>query len=160
MTKQIKEISFTEYKSEDEIPKLELSLMIEARRAALSSYSPHSNFQVGAALRLDDGTILLGSNQENAAYPSGLCAERVALFYFGANYPTNKITHMAVAAKRGREEDYLPVTPCGACRQVMLEYENKQKEPFSFIMKTDSNRWLKFASCSLLLPFSFDENSL
>jgi len=160
MDKRTKQIIYTEYTSEEEIPKVELELMIKAREAALNSYSPHSNFQVGAAIRLDDGTVLTGSNQENAAYPSGLCAERVALFYFGANKTSNIITHMAVAAKRGDEEQYLPVTPCGACRQVMLEYENKQKESFAFIMKTDTEKWVKFDDCQSLLPFSFDENSL
>lgn len=154
------EDSYINYNSVDELTNEEKELLEAARKACLSSYSPYSNFQVGAAIRLSSGKIIIGSNQENAAYPSGLCAERVALFHVGSNFPNHHILQIAVAAKRAEEETYLPVTPCGGCRQVMLEYENKQKSPIEVIMRSDKNNWIKTKSAKVLLPFSFDRNSL
>lgn len=160
VTKTIQNDSFEEFNSEEELSINDVELLTEARKACETSYSPYSNFQVGAAVRLSDGTIVIGSNQENAAYPSGLCAERVALFHIGANYIGKSIKSIAVAAKRADQDFYLPVTPCGSCRQVMLEFEQKQENPISFIMRSGENSWIKTHSCKVLLPFSFDKNSL
>ncbi|MTI19922.1 cytidine deaminase [Fulvivirga sp. RKSG066] len=160
LTKTLKNESYTEYQSEKELPQEDIELLQHARDACKSSYSPYSNFQVGVAVRLGSGKIVRGSNQENAAYPSGLCAERVALFHVGSNYPNEKILQIAVAAKRAEESEFLPVTPCGSCRQVMLESENKQDQPIEFIMRSGKNSWIKTQSCKILLPFSFDASSL
>lgn len=156
----IKSDFFIEYQSEQDLEPKDAELLKKAREAALTSYSPYSNFQVGAAIRLEDNQIILGSNQENAAYPSGLCAERVALFSIGANFPDKKIKQIAVAAKRKEDTTYLPVTPCGGCRQVMIEFEHKQNQPIEFIMRSGKQSWIKTRSCEVLLPFSFDKNSL
>lgn len=152
--------SYKVFKGEEELDSSDIELLQAARKASLTSHSPYSNFQVGAALRLSNGRIVVGSNQENAAYPSGLCAERVALFHFGANYQEEKIIQIAVAAKRADEEFFLPVTPCGGCRQVMLEYEKKQNAPIEVLMRSEENTWIKTSSAKTLLPFSFDKNSL
>lgn len=156
----LNEDSYFNYSNIDELTSEERELLEAARKACFTSHSPYSNFQVGAAIRLASGKIIVGSNQENAAYPSGLCAERVALFHVGANFSDEQILQIAVAAKRADEEIYLPVTPCGGCRQVMLEYENKQKAPIEVIMRSDKNNWIKTRSAKVLLPFSFDKNSL
>ena len=160
VTKTLPSESFEEFNSESDLSKNDSALLKEAREACNTSYSPYSNFQVGAAVRLSDDTIVRGSNQENAAYPSGLCAERVALFTIGANYQNKTIKAIAVAAKRFGEEQFLPITPCGSCRQVMLEFEQKQSEPIAFIMRSGETSWIKTKSCKVLLPFSFDKNSL
>ncbi|MEP2773453.1 MAG: cytidine deaminase [Fulvivirga sp.] len=160
VTKTIQNDSFEEFNSEEELSTDDVELLTEARKACETSYSPYSNFQVGAAVRLSNGTIIRGSNQENAAYPSGLCAERVALFHIGANYKGESIKSIAVAAKRAEQDFFLPVTPCGSCRQVLLEFEQKQENPIEFIMRSGENSWIKTNSCKVLLPFSFDKNSL
>lgn len=160
VTKTIQNDSYEEFNSEKDLSVADIELLQEARDACKTSYSPYSNFQVGAAVRLADNTIVRGSNQENAAYPSGLCAERVALFSIGANYQGKTIKSIAVAAKRADQEFFLPVTPCGSCRQVMLEFEQKQSDPIEFIMRSGENSWIKTKSCKVLLPFSFDKNSL
>lgn len=160
VTKTLQNDSYQEYASEDELSANDIELLKEARKACQTSYSPYSHFQVGAAVRLSDNTIVRGSNQENAAYPSGLCAERVALFNIGANHSGKTIKSIAVAAKREEDEFFLPVTPCGSCRQVMLEFEHKQSEPIEFIMRSGENSWIKTKTCKVLLPFSFDKNSL
>ncbi|MDX1627524.1 MAG: cytidine deaminase [Fulvivirga sp.] len=152
--------NYLTFSSEAELSKEERALLQAAKNASKNSYSPYSGFQVGAAIRLSNGKIVEGSNQENAAYPSGLCAERVALFHASSNYNGEKITQITVAAKREDEEVYLPVTPCGGCRQVMLEFENKQASPIEVILRTGENTWIKTSSAKLLLPFSFDKNSL
>jgi len=159
-TKTLSDNTYIAYSSESELNDKDLELLKAARNACASSYSPYSNFQVGAAVRLANNEIILGSNQENAAYPAGLCAERVALFHIGANFANEKILQIAVAAKRANEDHFLPVTPCGSCRQVMIEFENKQHAPIEFIMRSGENSWIKTNSCRILLPFSFDEKSL
>ena len=127
-------------------------LVALATKCADSAYAPYSNFFVGTALKLDDGTIVKGNNQENAAYPSGLCAERVALFSASANYPNVGIDTIAVYARPTKGET--PVSPCGSCRQVMSEYENKQDRPIRVLLVNDLNV-LEFTSSLDLLPLHF-----
>jgi cytidine deaminase len=135
-------------------------LTIEAQKVAENAYAPYSNFLVGAALLLEDGSIVKGNNQENAAYPSGLCAERTALFYYGSLNNRQNIKKIAVTARKADNLEYLNVTPCGACRQVMSEYENKQDISIEVWMQSDNNSWILCQSVADLLPFMFSSKSL
>ena len=125
---------------------------IEAQKG---SYAPYSNFNVGAAVRLEDGTIVKGANQENAAYPSGLCAERTAMFAAGATYPGVPMTTLAIVGGFGFTLSETPCTPCGGCRQVMAEYQTAGKRPLSVIMFGTEMTW-KFEKVDDILPFIFD----
>lgn len=135
-------------------------LVNKAKEAAEKAYAPYSNFLVGAALLLEDGTIIVGNNQENAAYPSGLCAERTALFYFGSLNSGKKIKKIAVTARKRNDKNFIAVTPCGACRQVMSEFENIQIDNIEVLMQSDNDNWLLCHSVSDLLPFTFSSKSL
>ena len=114
--------------SQDELESEDLKLVNAAKEATAGSWSPYSGFRVGAALRLDDGTVVTGSNQENAAYPSGLCAERTALFTAGHAHPGKAVTALAIAARNDKGYTAQPITPCGACRQVLAETEQAEIE--------------------------------
>jgi cytidine deaminase len=132
----------------------------KAKDAATHAYAPYSKFLVGAAVLLDDGTIVTGTNQENAAYPSGMCAERVALFAAVAQHPDKTISKIAVVAKRKGGKEVLPATSCGPCRQVMLEFEQRQDKPIEIIMQNMDHHWVKAPSAESLLPFCFTKASL
>lgn len=147
------------YKNFEEIPEEEKKLIIKAEQATQNSYAPYSNFNVGAALLLDDGSTVIGANQENAASPAGLCAERVALFSFMNSYSLKKVKKIAVTARKENTATFLPVSPCGGCRQVMLEQEQIQNNNIEVLFKTNGN-WIKVSTISTLLPFSFDKNTL
>jgi len=125
-----------------------------------SSHSPYSKFKVGTAILLADNQIVLGSNQENVAYPSGLCAERVALFTIGANYPGAVIKSMAITAQTENFKIENPVTSCGACLQVMAEYEKKQNEPIDVLFYCIDGAIIKVKGVKSLLPFVFVEDRL
>lgn len=131
-----------------------------AKDAASHAYAPYSRFLVGAAVLLEDGSIITGTNQENAAYPSGMCAERVALFAAAATHPEKKIIKIAVVAKRKGGKEILPATSCGPCRQVMLEFEQRQENKIEVVMQSQEHQWIKAASAESLLPFSFTKESL
>lgn len=160
LTNQSIESNFSTYNTESELDKEDLDLIERAREASESSYSPYSNFQVGAALLLENNEVLLGSNQENSSYPAGLCAERVALFHAGAIHGKKTIKKIAVTAKKRGSNNFVPVTPCGSCRQVMLEYEIKQNSPIEVIMQVSENKWVKTLSTAVLLPFCFNKSAL
>ena len=148
-------INYTEYDSVKEMSKEDQELVKAALEAQKGSYSPYSKFQVGAALRLVDGTIVKGANQENAAYPSGLCAERTAMFWASANYPDVAFDTLAIA---GADHGVLcesPASPCGSCRQVMAEYQKKYGRPLKTIW-VGSKRIRKFENVDDILPFIFD----
>ena len=148
-------IHYEEFASVGEMTPEDQELVAMALEAQKGSYSPYSRFQVGAALRLADGTIIKGANQENAAYPSGLCAERTALFYAGANYPDVAADSLAIA---GSDKGVLcesPASPCGACRQVMAETQKRFGRPLKTIW-VGSKRIRKFQSVDDILPFIFD----
>ena len=153
-SKEIK-IAYQEYGSLDELVPKDRELAEAAIKATEGSYAPYSRFNVGAAVRLDSGLIVKGSNQENAAYPSGLCAERTAMFYAGANYGDKAITAIAVAASQNGVLLASPVSPCGACRQVMAEYQKKGGRPITIIL-VGADRTLRFSSVDALLPLIFD----
>lgn len=135
-------------------------LVDRAKAACLTSYAPYSHFSVGAAVALDNGDIVSGSNQENAAYPSGTCAERCTLFYANARYPQTPVNAIAIAAI-GTDGAYTscPITPCGACRQVLIETEHRFGRPMRVLLYGTSKIYL-IDSCSSLLPFQFNSDSL
>ena len=153
-------ISFEQYSGISELPENDKELCENAERALATSYSPYSKFRVGTAIRLSSGEIILGSNQENLAYPSGLCAERVALFAIGSNQPDSIIESMAITAQTDNFEITKPVTSCGGCLQVMAEFERKQTTPIAVIFYCLNGEVLKVPSVKSLLPFSFVEDRL
>ncbi len=160
MTNHEIKISFKEYNSINELPASDQTLCAEAVKAMENSHSPYSKFRVGAALRLKSGKIIYGSNQENVAYPSGLCAERVALFYWGANHPDDPIESMAITAHTDEFKLLKPVTSCGSCLQVLAEYEKKQNQPVKIILYCkDGPTWVANGIESFL-PFLFFEDRL
>ncbi|HOZ83355.1 MAG TPA: cytidine deaminase [Bacteroidia bacterium] len=152
--------SYEEYNSLNELPADYKSLMLEAHEAAETAYAPYSDFHVGAAVLLANGEIIKGSNQENAAYPSGLCAERVAVFASAVQYPGVKIIAIAVTAMPGSQEEPVMASPCGACRQVMAEYEHLYHQDIKFIMYGSENKIIVLDSIKALLPFSFNSDQL
>ena len=160
MTEHEIKIAFKEYNTLNELNQLEQDLCLEAVKALDNSYSPYSKFKVGAALRLQSGKIIYGSNQENVAYPSGLCAERVALFHWGANHPHDPIVAMAVTASSNDFEILQPVTCCGSCLQVMAEVEKKQNHPFEIILFCKDGPVWVMDGVDSFLPFLFFENRL
>lgn len=152
--------SFSVYDSASELPEPVRLLMQKAVEARKKAYAPYSNFRVGAALLLDNGEVVQGSNQENAAYPSGLCAERVAVFHAGAVYPEAKILQMAISAASDNKLVDAPIPPCGACRQSISEYEFKQDTPIEIYFMGETGKVLKSDSLKNLLPLVFDKNFL
>lgn len=135
-------------------------LMNQAVEIRKKAYAPYSQFRVGAALLLDNGKIVLGSNQENAAYPSGLCAERVAIFHAGSVYPDAKILKIAITAASDTNQTTAPIPPCGSCRQSIAEYEIKQETPIEIYFMGEIGEVYKSASLKNLLPFMFDKKFL
>lgn len=129
-------------------------LIEQAKAATQKSYAPYSNFCVGAAARLKDGTVVIGNNQENAAFPSGLCAERTALFYANANYPDAPVTDLAVAAYTHGHFLKAPIPPCGACRQVILGVEERYGNPIRILLYGESGTYI-VDSIKTLLPLQF-----
>lgn len=143
----------------EECSEIEKKLIDEAKRATQSAYAPYSNFHVGAAVLLQNGRIVTGSNQENAAYPSGLCAERTAMFYANARYPGQKVEAIAIAAFYKGEFTKSTTAPCGACRQVLLEVENRFGQPFKILMYSQEGIYVT-TGIRELLPMSFGEEML
>ncbi|WP_374957701.1 cytidine deaminase [Gilvibacter sp.] len=135
-------------------------LMQKAIAAREQAYAPYSKFKVGAAVALENGVIVIGSNQENAAYPTGLCAERVAVFSAGANHPGVTITQIAITAAASDYELSEPVTSCGACRQALLEYEHKQDSAIEIFFMGASGTVVKTKSVANLLPLNFNSSYL
>jgi len=152
--------SFSVFDSLHELPEDIQQLMDEAVATRKKAYAPYSKFRVGAALLLDNGKTVIGSNQENAAYPSGLCAERVAVFHSGAVYPEAKILKMAITAASDTNTTTAPIPPCGACRQSIAEYEFKQGTPIEIYFMGETGAIYKSDSLKNLLPFMFDKNFL
>ncbi len=160
----MKEISittqFSVFDSIEELPIDIQNLMEQAVAMRKTAYAPYSKFRVGTALLLDNGQLVLGSNQENAAYPSGLCAERVAVFHSGALYPDAKILKMAITAASDTNTTTAPIPPCGSCRQSIAEYEIKQESPIEIYFMGEVGAIYKSASLKNLLPFMFDKKFL
>lgn len=148
------------YDSLDELSKEVRGLMEKAIEVRNNAYAPYSKFNVGAALLLDNGEIISGSNQENASYPSGLCAERTAIYYAGATYPKAQILRMAITAASQNQKTTSPIPPCGACRQAIAEYEVKQKRPIEIYFMGEVGAVAKSNSLANLLPLIFDSSAL
>ena len=144
-----------EYESLDQLEAEDKTLAQAAIEATALSYAPYSNFNVGAAVMFEDGEIIKGSNQENAAYPSGLCAERTALFYASSSRPDAAMTALAIAAGQNGVLCATPATPCGACRQVMAQYQIKSGRPMRVLLVGAEKIW-RFEKVDDLLPLIFD----
>ena len=159
MTSKEIRIVYNEYESLDQLDPRDRELAQAAIEATKSSYAPYSHFNVGAAVRLDNGEIIKGSNQENAAYPSGTCAERTTIFYANSQYPDQAIKTLAIAARS--EEDFLntPISPCGACRQVLLETEKRFGKPMRILLYGKKEIYI-IPSIANLLPLCFDSDFL
>lgn len=144
----------------EELGRDDRELLDTACEATKRSYAPYSHFSVGAAARLADKTIVSGSNQENAAYPSGICAERTTLFYANSRYPDRAVDTLAIAARNERGEFLeVPIPPCGACRQVMMETEKRFKRPMRILLFGKKEIY-ELESMGALLPFSFDASAM
>lgn len=153
-------IKIYEYEEGEQLPIDEESLINHATKAIETSYAPYSLFKVGAAVLLENGEIIIGSNQENTAYPSGLCAERVAIFNAKVKYPNMAIKAIAVTAHTNNFEIDSPISPCGGCRQVMVETEMRQDSKIKILMKGSTGPVLRVDGVESLLPLMFHEEKL
>ncbi len=160
MRKQSIHTDFVIYDSRGELPAGDRELLDAATGAISNAYAPYSHFRVGAAVLLEGGTVVTGNNQENAAYPSGMCAERVAVWNASSQYPDKKILKIAISVRSELKTIDKPVAPCGACRQTLLEYEYKQHQPVEVLFTGETGVIVKAPSLSALLPFGFDESYL
>ena len=146
--------------SYEELCEQDRKLIDAAKHATERSYAPYSRFQVGAAVRLADDVIVTGTNQENAAYPSGLCAERTTIFWANSQYPTKAVESLAIAARNEQGELAVPIPPCGACRQVILETEKRFNRAMRIILYGAKECYIIEDGVKALLPLSFDSNFL
>lgn len=158
--KQIDLITKITVYSYEECTEIEKKLIDAAKQATSNAYAPYSKFHVGAALQLENGKIITGNNQENAAYPSGMCAERTAVFYANAQYPDQKIEAIAVAAHYNGDFTEDITSPCGSCRQVLLEVESRFDSPVKILMYNKKGEIYVAESMSSLMPLSFDKKAL
>jgi cytidine deaminase len=153
-------IQYTECDSIDELEPQDANLLEMAHKSAHLAYAPYSNFFVGAALKLNNGEIVVANNQENVAFPSGLCAERVAVFYAGATYPNAVVETIAISCQSKSFAVNEPLSPCGACRQALSEYEMKQTKPIRVILQGETGKIRIVNSIADLLPFMFKAEAL
>lgn len=153
-------IDYSVFESPEKLPDLDRQLLEKAMESAQKAYAPYSRFRVGAAVLLNDDSVISGNNQENAAYPSGICAERVALFYASSQKPGTVVKKIAIVAPDSPAGRDFPITPCGACRQVMAEYEGLQNEPLEIILWEGKGSVWIFKGITQLLPFYFSTKSL
>ena len=152
--------SYLEYNSMEELPPADRELLVHAKNTVDSAYAPYSHYKVGAAVRMGNGKIITGSNQENMAFPSGLCAERVALFAAAAANPGIAVEAIAITSKSLQFPVEKPVTPCGSCRQAIIEYEMLSHEKIRIILTGESGKVLIIEGMEALLPLSFKEDGL
>jgi cytidine deaminase len=157
--KEINITSIIEELSYDELAEIDQELINNAKESTKNSYAPYSKFSVGAAVLLNNNEIISGSNQENAAYPSGLCAERTTLFYANSRYPNVPVKTLAIAARTENGFIDEPIPPCGACRQVILETEKRYKQPIKIILYGSKKIYI-IKGINALLPLSFDAASM
>ncbi|MEO9512029.1 MAG: cytidine deaminase [Flavobacteriaceae bacterium] len=160
MRKQHISFELSIYDTSEDLSRIEQKLLSEAEKARENAYAPYSNFKVGAAVLLENGVTVVGNNQENSSYPSGLCAERVAIFHAGAQYPDVTIKSIAISAT---SKDYVvdvPAGPCGNCRQSIIEYEQKQEAPISILLRGQIGPIYKCDSVADILPLAFSSSFL
>jgi cytidine deaminase len=164
MSENFKKLSITAefevYESEKDLSAGENLLLQKAKNVLKNAYAPYSNFLVGAAILLENGEIVIGNNQENAAYPSGLCAERVAIFHASAVHSDSAVKTIAISCKSLNTIIEGPVTPCGACRQVIAEYETKFNQPIRIIMQGEKGNVYAANGIESLLPLMFNRKYL
>ena len=159
MEKELK-ISYSTISNRNSLEDIDKKLFNAALQAREKAYAPYSQFNVGCALLLENGEIIQGNNQENAAFPSGLCAERTAIFWTSANFPNVKIKKMFVIGSPSDGISKIAIPPCGSCRQSILEYESKQGENIEIYFSSVEGEIIKLNSIRDLLPFSFDASYL
>lgn len=155
--KKIESNSIIEELLPEELDHIEQALISRAQAISKNAYAPYSGFHVGAAVLLENGEVLQSSNQENVSFPTGVCAERLALGYAGANYANHAPVMMAIVAQRKGEEGWAGVSPCGICRQTINEVENRFQKPITLLMLQPSGRVLRTKGISQLLPLKFDD---
>jgi len=160
MKKQTISFELSVFESLDELDEQDHKLMLRAIDARKDAYAPYSNFMVGAAILLANDRVVIGSNQENASFPSGLCAERVAVFQAGAKYPGITIKSIAITAMSKTHLVEKPAAPCGNCRQAISEYEYKQKSPIKLLLMGEKGDIIKCQSLADLLPLGFNDSYL
>lgn len=160
MKKQTISFELQVYGSLEDLNKQDHNLMLKAMDVRKDAYAPYSNFMVGAAVLLENGEIVIGSNQENASYPSGLCAERVAVFQAGAKYPGVTIKAIAITAKSRTHLVDKPAAPCGNCRQAISEYEFRQNSPIQLLLMGEQGDIIKCSSLADILPLGFNNSYL
>ena len=160
MLKKQLNITYEEYNSDNELPLQLQNLAKQARKISEQAYAPYSRFRVGAAVLLSDNTVVLGSNQENASYPEGLCAERVAVFAAMANHAETNIKAIAICSNPMDFETNVPLSPCGACRQVLAEYEYKSNQPITILLCSLKGHIILINSVKDMLPFHFSAENL
>lgn len=149
------EINYKQFDTLEELPKSHQTLWKNALEARKSSYSPYSNFTVGCAIELENGEYITGTNQENAAFPAGLCAERTAMYRAGIQAPDQKFVRMAITASKAKEDILQSAPPCGGCRQVMVEFEKRHQQAFELLFTDSKGKFILMESPSHLFPFSF-----
>ena len=144
----------------DDLPSHAIKLFKSAKKIRKTAYSKYSNFSVGVSVLMDNGEIICGNNQENAAYPSGMCAERTALFYANSKYPNYTIIALAIVAGSNSKINKTPIAPCGGCRQVISEFETKQNSAIELYFMGEEGKIVFTESIENLLPFRFDSSFL
>lgn len=154
------ECALTLFEDRSELAKDVNDLMSQAIEARKNAYAPYSNFQVGAAVLLDNHEVVVGNNQENASYPSGLCAERTAIYYAGARFPKSKIRKIVISAASNSGKTFDPIPPCGACRQAIAEYEIKQNSPIEIYFMGATGNVIMSQSLANILPLVFHPSVL
>lgn len=154
------QLDYLSYTTIEELSEPDQKLLQTARDAANRAYAPYSKFSVGSAVLLENGEIISGNNQENAAYPSGICAERVAIFYASSQYPGVKVLKVAVTAFSKEHPVLSPVAPCGSCRQVLSEYEKLFHSDIEMLLQGQEGKIFRLKNVSSLLPLAFGSDSL
>lgn len=155
MNKEKIEVNYTKFSYFNELSAELQALWTQAQGAKALSYSPYSKFMVGAAIELEDGEIITGTNQENAAFPAGLCAERTAMYRAGIQSPQKKFKRIAICATRAGQEKLESAPPCGGCRQVMLEFEKRHQQGFEILFTDAEGNFILIENPKDLFPFSF-----
>ncbi len=160
MNKAAYEFSYEVYDSINELNEQDAWLLQEARKATSAAYAPYSKFNVGAIARLTNGKTVAGTNQENASYPVGICAERALLASAASLYPGVAVDSMAISYDNTKGESSRPISPCGMCRQALVEYEERVNQPIRLILSGLEGRVFVIEKANALLPLSFGSNDL
>jgi cytidine deaminase len=153
-------LSYEEYASDAELPAADMALLNTARKATADAYAPYSHFRVGAAARLENGMIITGTNQENASFPAGICAERTLLSVAGAQHPGVAIETLAISYDNENGPSDRPISPCGICRQSLQEFEQRTGRPVRLVLGGQNGKIIVIPGASGLLPFAFTGDEL